>query len=51
MLMDPVFAIRETALESSIEISKNSLTQDWLFSTMLPKVAEFSKHERFMIRI
>ena len=51
MLMDPVFTIRETALESMIEISKNSQTQDWLFSTMLPKIAEFSKHERFMIRI
>jgi serine/threonine-protein phosphatase 2A regulatory subunit A len=51
MLMDPVFTIRETALESMIEISKNSQTQEWLVSTMLPKIAEFSKHERFMIRI
>ncbi len=51
MLMDPVFTIRETALESMIEISKNSQTQEWLFSTILPKIAEFSKHERFMIRI
>jgi serine/threonine-protein phosphatase 2A regulatory subunit A len=51
MLMDPVFTIRETALESLIEISKHSQTQEWLLSLMLPKLSEFSRHERFMIRI
>lgn len=51
MMMDPVFTIRETALDSLIQISKTSFTQEWLTQIVLPKINEFYKHERFMIRI
>lgn len=51
MLVDPVFTIRETALQSMIEISKETMSADWLMRIMLAKITELSKHERFMIRI
>jgi serine/threonine-protein phosphatase 2A regulatory subunit A len=51
MLLDPVFTIRESALVSMIEISKLTDNQDWLVRTIGQKIQEFSKHERFMIRI
>lgn len=51
MLMDPVFTIRETALASMIEVSKSIYNQEWLLRTAGQKITEFSKHEKFMIRI
>ena len=51
MLIDPVFTIRETALQSMIEISKTTMSSEWLLKIMLAKISELSKNERFMIRI
>lgn len=49
--MDPVFTIRESALQSLIDISKETQSNEWLLRIASQKVSEFSKHERFMIRI
>ena len=49
--MDPVFTVRENALESLIKISKNPYSTEWLLKICSQKIQEFSKHERFMIRI
>jgi len=51
MLVDPVFTIRETALQSMIEISQTTMSNEWLLRIMLAKISELSKSERFMIRI
>lgn len=51
MLIDPVFTIRETALQSMIDVSKSIYDQEWLIKVAGGKITEFSKHERFMIRI
>lgn len=51
MLMDSVFTIRETALQSLIEISQSTFSTDWLLRIMTAKIQEFAKHDRFMIRI
>ena len=49
--MDPVFSIREQAMQSMIDISKQYQNPDWLVRISREKIQEFSKHERFMIRI
>jgi len=51
LLMDPVFSIREQAMQSMIDISKQYQNPDWLVRISREKIQEFSKHERFMIRI
>ncbi len=51
MLHDSVFVIRETAMQSLIDISKQSNQTEWLLRLASSKISEFSKHDRFMIRI
>jgi len=51
MLMDNVFTIREAAVESLVKISKSIMNSEWLEQIFIQKVKEFSKHDRFMIRI
>ena len=51
MLMDPVFMIREETGKSCIDLSKSIYDSDWLCKIVETKLDEFSKHERFMIRI
>jgi hypothetical protein len=38
MLMDPVYTIRETALQSLIDISKSIHNNDWLMRTCSAKI-------------
>ena len=50
-MSDAVFTIREEALESMITISNSNFGESWLEGAIIQKLDEFSKHERFMIRI
>ena len=51
MLQDSVFAIREAVVDSMVKISESPLDKAWLEEVFRAKVTEFSRHERFMIRI
>ena len=51
MLTDPVFTIREEASASCLALSKSIYDDEWLTKVIDVKLEEFSRHERFMIRI
>ena len=51
MMMDPVFAVREEAAKSVIELSKSPYDRAWLDALITQKVDEFSRSQTFMIRI